>query len=162
MRKVVLLVTLAFLTGCKLDLLSLASPSPAGHYSLDIARSEQGIKAFAEAEARKTQRTAEEIQRAAENQTKQAMAFLSTMTITMTLKEDGVLESVYGWGPFRQTSTGTWKEQDGKLILTTLQEDGQPLSQPKVEEAVYKGGDIYLTTQAQETSTAVVLTRSST
>jgi hypothetical protein len=159
MRRLALFIALAILSGCKLDLLNMASVSPAGRYTLDMNRTAESVKALAETEAQKTQGTPEEIQKAVEEQEKQAIAFLSSMSFTMTLSEDKTWKGAFAWGPFQQNSEGTWDQQGEKLILTTLQEDGRQLAQPKVEEAIYRGGDIYLTDKAKEISTALILTR---
>lgn len=162
MRKIFLAVVLTALSGCKLDLLSLASVSPVGHYSLDMTRTEESIKSTTLAEAQKTPGSPEDVQRRAEEQQKKALAILSAITVTMTLNQDGTWESVFGWGGFQTTAKGTWEQKDDKLMLTTLQEDGRQQTKPKIDEAVYKGNEIYLTNKSSDLNNAFVLTRSAT
>ena len=163
MRNVVFLMILTAFTGCKLDVLTLASTSPVGHYSLDMTSTTESIKSQALAEAQKVPGTPEEIQQRAEELQKTTLAILSTMTATMAIKEDGTWESVFGWGGgVQMTSRGTWEQKDETLLLTTVQEEGQQSPKPKVGEAVYKNDKIYLTNKGADLNNAFVLTRSST
>src|SRR5262245_61908016 len=130
MRKIVLfsLCLLAATAGCRIDLLSLGATSPEGRYSLDVERTFEAFKA-SDTEVAEMGKDAE--------QERQMKSALSAMTVDLTIQQDKTWEGVFRWGLLGQTGKGTWDLQGEKLVLTTLEEDGHPRAQPKVEEAIY-------------------------
>jgi hypothetical protein len=153
MRRLALVGFICLVTAScfKLDLTGAIS-GPVGSYSLDVSRTEQLIYGAAEQQMEealrwqpeeKRQETRDRFHHELKEKKEDARKQWSEMQLRLILEPNGDWRRIgHSGNEPEERVTGTWEQRGEKLIFTTREKNGKATTQPEVEEASYKNGEI--------------------